>query len=316
MPGSLGRGPCNLLATVAVDAVSGPGHGPAVRGGSAVSARAARPFGVRRPRRRPRPLRGLRRRAASPIVFTPADTIVDARMWKAQVAHLARRHRVVVIDPRGNGGSDRPLGHEHYTDLLAWATCSPSWTPSASTGRWWWGSATARGTGSWPRRRGTPTASRGSWRSRPGAERRDAEARPRPRHRRQLERGPGGPPGLAAVQRGRLAARLAVVPSVLLLPDLQRPAQQQDLRGRRRLGRPAPRRGDDLAGERRVRRRRPTAVAETLAAISCPVLVIHGTHDLCQPFARGVHMAPARRRRAARARASRTPAPGALSRCA
>jgi pimeloyl-ACP methyl ester carboxylesterase/UDP:flavonoid glycosyltransferase YjiC (YdhE family) len=28
-----------------------------------------------------------------------------------------------------------------------------------------------------------------------------------------------------------------------------------------------------------------------LGAIECPVLVIHGTHDLCQPFARGVHIA-------------------------
>jgi pimeloyl-ACP methyl ester carboxylesterase len=51
------------------------------------------------------------------IVFTPADTIVEGRMWKAQVAWLARRHRVVVIDPRGNGGSDRPVGPEHYSDL-------------------------------------------------------------------------------------------------------------------------------------------------------------------------------------------------------
>ena len=52
-----------------------------------------------------------------PIVFMPADTIVDARMWKAQVAYLARHHRVVVIDPRGNGLSDRPVGSEHYTDV-------------------------------------------------------------------------------------------------------------------------------------------------------------------------------------------------------
>ena len=38
-------------------------------------------------------------------------------MWKAQVAHLARHHRVVVIDPRGNGLSDRPIGPEYYADL-------------------------------------------------------------------------------------------------------------------------------------------------------------------------------------------------------
>ncbi len=49
-------------------------------------------------------------------MFTPADTIVDGRMWKGQVAYLARHHRVVVIDGRGNGGSDRPIGSEFYGD--------------------------------------------------------------------------------------------------------------------------------------------------------------------------------------------------------
>jgi pimeloyl-ACP methyl ester carboxylesterase/predicted glycosyltransferase len=57
-------------------------------------------------------------RSGLPIVFAPADTIVDARLWKAQVTYLARHHRVVVIDPRGNGRSDRPVGPEHYSDRL------------------------------------------------------------------------------------------------------------------------------------------------------------------------------------------------------
>ena len=35
----------------------------------------------------------------------------------------------------------------------------------------------------------------------------------------------------------------------------------------------------------------PPSVASELRAIRCPVLVVHGTHDLCQPVARGVRMA-------------------------
>src|SRR4051794_41868165 len=36
------------------------------------------------------------------------DTIVHSRAWKAQIPFLARFCQVVVIDPRGNGGSGRP----------------------------------------------------------------------------------------------------------------------------------------------------------------------------------------------------------------
>ncbi len=51
------------------------------------------------------------------IVFAPVDVLVNARMWKAQVPYLARRHRVVVIDPRGNGRSDRPTDPAAYADV-------------------------------------------------------------------------------------------------------------------------------------------------------------------------------------------------------
>jgi len=50
------------------------------------------------------------------VVFAPADTLVNARVWKAQVPYLAREFTVVTIDPRGNGRSDRPQSPAAYAD--------------------------------------------------------------------------------------------------------------------------------------------------------------------------------------------------------
>src|SRR3954469_23256331 len=44
--------------------------------------------------------------------------VVDGRQWKAQVPYLARHYRIVTVDARGNGGSDRPAGSESYDDAV------------------------------------------------------------------------------------------------------------------------------------------------------------------------------------------------------
>ena len=187
-----------------------------------------------------------------PIVFTPADTIVDSRMWKAQVAFLSRHHRVVVIDPRGNGRSDRPVGPEFYGDLTAVddlvavmddcgihrallvGLCESSWYGLLAGAR-------------------QPDRVSGVVAIAPGA------TEGTPKHDRGIDTAANWSadieraPGVGGLQRGRLAARLAGVPPVVLLADLQRPAQQQGLRGHRRLGRRHHRRHHVVSPRLRVR---------------------------------------------------------------
>jgi len=50
------------------------------------------------------------------ILFLPTWSIAPSRIWKAQIPYFARRHRVVVFDPRGNGGSDRPIDAAVYAE--------------------------------------------------------------------------------------------------------------------------------------------------------------------------------------------------------
>jgi pimeloyl-ACP methyl ester carboxylesterase len=42
------------------------------------------------------------------VVLMPANPISHSRLWKGQVHYLARHHRVLIYDGRGSGRSDRP----------------------------------------------------------------------------------------------------------------------------------------------------------------------------------------------------------------
>jgi pimeloyl-ACP methyl ester carboxylesterase len=50
------------------------------------------------------------------VLFLPTWSIVPSRCWKAQIPYLARHHRVIAFDPRGNGLSGRPLDPDAYAE--------------------------------------------------------------------------------------------------------------------------------------------------------------------------------------------------------
>ena len=50
------------------------------------------------------------------VLLLPTWTLVHSRIWKAQIAYLARHFRVVTFDPRGNGKSDRPEDVAAYAE--------------------------------------------------------------------------------------------------------------------------------------------------------------------------------------------------------
>jgi pimeloyl-ACP methyl ester carboxylesterase len=51
------------------------------------------------------------------ILLLPTWSIIHSRHWKSQIPYLARHHRVVTFDGRGNGRSDRPTTVEAYDDV-------------------------------------------------------------------------------------------------------------------------------------------------------------------------------------------------------
>jgi pimeloyl-ACP methyl ester carboxylesterase len=50
------------------------------------------------------------------VVFAPTWSIVHSRCWKHQVREFGRRHRVLTLDPRGNGRSGRPTDPAAYAE--------------------------------------------------------------------------------------------------------------------------------------------------------------------------------------------------------
>ena len=51
------------------------------------------------------------------ILFFPAWALTTSRIWQGQIPYFARRHKVIVFDPRGNGRSDRPDDPAAYSPL-------------------------------------------------------------------------------------------------------------------------------------------------------------------------------------------------------
>ena len=227
------------------------------------------------------------------IVFPPADVLVTSGMWKAQVPYLARRHRVVVIDPRGNGRSDRPTDPAAYTDVEYVADLIAVMDELALDRAVLIGLCMsayyALAAAAWHPDRVAGVVAIATW---------AAEGTPRPyrgvEYARGVEQWDGpytGRDGWWLYNRELWLQDWPQWPRFwfsTMLNDPHSTKLYEDLVGW----------ACESTGPAQVAAQQATCVAETpetvaslLADIECPVLEIHGTHDYCQPFARGAHVA-------------------------
>jgi pimeloyl-ACP methyl ester carboxylesterase len=49
------------------------------------------------------------------VCMLPPWALSDSRFWRAQIPYLSRHFRVIALDPRGNGHSDRPTTRAAYS---------------------------------------------------------------------------------------------------------------------------------------------------------------------------------------------------------
>ena len=214
-------------------------------------------------------------------------------MWKAQVPYLARHHRVVVIDPRGNGLSDRPTDPPAYSDVEQVADViavmdelgldravlvglcmsafysleAAAWHPERIAG--------VVAVATWAME-GTPRPDRG------GNYLQAIE---------QWDKPYAGGPDWLVYNRDLWLRDWPRWPQFFfseIVNDPHSTKLYEDLVGW----------ACESSGPVQVAAHQTTCVAETpetvaalLADVRCPVLAIHGTHDYCQTFARGAHIA-------------------------
>ncbi len=199
--------------------------------------------------------------------------VVDGRQWKGQVPYLARHYRVITVDARGNGRSDRPVGPAAYGDevyardalavLDATGTDAVFLVALCSGIKWSLLLATA-----------APSRVRGIVAIAPGVH-------PLAPHPDPID------PVDAEPWQGHLE-EWTIYHTDLLLPephsskvfdDLVEWTHQTDV---------------DVLTDRTHAPLHPSTeddAIELARSITCPVLVVHGTEDRCQPLERGRRLA-------------------------
>ena len=249
--------------------------------------------GVRRPRRPADRLRDLQRRGSGRTADRRCCSCRSTRACRAgrgrpRSRTSSQHYRVVTIDPRGNGRSDRPTDPAEYGDLDFVADTVAVMDAAGVDRAVLVGHLRERLAGD-AGRVAAPRAGPGRGRGRAVALRRHAAAAVPGRGRRAL-RGRaavlrGLDDGQPALPRGRAGRSSPPSSSTRCCCEPHSTKQLEDILGCDR----APRRGRS-SSRSGTAARYPEDMAETealLRAIDRPVLVIRGTEDRCQPLGPG-----------------------------
>jgi pimeloyl-ACP methyl ester carboxylesterase/predicted glycosyltransferase len=226
---------------------------------------------------------------ATTIVLLPPNPISHSRIWKAQIHYLARHHRVVVYDGRGNGRSDSPDPSVVWPDEWNVSDCL---TVMDATGTDAAILAGICGDGVWPSVQlaaAQPARVRGIVALAPGIPLLTAPHPWRAAAMETFEDELADPQGWQKLNRRHIREHYRDFLEFFFAEMLPEPHSIKQIEDAVAYGLDGP--VEAFLMDQTISPETPEEIEEVCRRVRCPVLVVQGDRDNCQPPERGRRLA-------------------------